>query len=532
MITKIRLQNFKSFRDSIIEFSPELNIIVGDNDSGKSTVLEAIALASTGRYRGQFLASSLSSHLINKEVVEEYIAGIRDGRKVPLPEMCVEIFFESGPETQDLRGAHNSLREDSAGLKIEASFDPAFGAEYQELLNDYQNIRSLPIEYYRVRWTTFADGFATASNAKLTVSLIDASRIHLANGTDFYLQKIIADSLDATQRIHLARGYRDQMLDFGDDPYIASINDYLDSRKEDISDKSLALGIDASSANGWQAALAPFLDGLPVHYSGNGEQNMLKILLALARRVSNTDVVLIEEPENHLSFSSLNHLIKKIKAKSDNKQIVMTTHSSYVINKLGLNQLLLLSDHEASRLSQLSPDTQNYFMKLPGFDTLRIVLARKIILVEGPSDELIVQRAYLDLTGRRPIEDRVDVISVQGLAFKRFLDIAILLRRETVVITDNDGDLDKLKRKYHDYIDAYPYISICFSEDTSLSTLEPQIVGANDPEAIAAILKRPYTSKQGLIDFMVNNKSESALRIHDSAVSIQMPEYIRQAIHA
>ena len=38
----------------------------------------------------------------------------------------------------------------------------------------------------------------------------------------------------------------------------------------------------------------------------------------------------------------------------------------------------------------------NYFKKLPGYDTLRLVLAKRVILVEGPSDELVVQRAYRD----------------------------------------------------------------------------------------------------------------------------------------
>jgi len=36
-------------------------------------------------------------------------------------------------------------------------------------------------------------------------------------------------------------------------------------------------------------------------------------------------------------------------------------------------------------------DTYNYFIKLPGFNTLRVLLANKIILVEGPADELIIQ---------------------------------------------------------------------------------------------------------------------------------------------
>jgi len=45
-----------------------------------------------------------------------------------------------------------------------------------------------------------------------------------------------------------------------------------------------------------------------------------------------------------------------------------------------------------------------------------MILCRKAILVEGPSDELIVQKAYSKQKDRLPIEDEVDVISV-GTSF-------------------------------------------------------------------------------------------------------------------
>lgn len=45
-------------------------------------------------------------------------------------------------------------------------------------------------------------------------------------------------------------------------------------------------------------------------------------------------------------------------------------------------------------MTVLTPDTYSYFKKLPGYDTLRLILAHRVILVEGPSDDLIVQHAY------------------------------------------------------------------------------------------------------------------------------------------
>src|ERR1019366_4357193 len=50
----------------------------------------------------------------------------------------------------------------------------------------------------------------------------------------------------------------------------------------------------------------------------------------------------------------------------------------------------------------ITPDTQEYFMRLPGHDTFRLILASRSILVEGPSDELILQAFFFKVQGRPP----------------------------------------------------------------------------------------------------------------------------------
>ena len=50
-IEKIRLINFKRFKDYTICPNERLNILVGDNEVGKSSVLEAIELVSSGNVR-------------------------------------------------------------------------------------------------------------------------------------------------------------------------------------------------------------------------------------------------------------------------------------------------------------------------------------------------------------------------------------------------------------------------------------------------------------------------------------------------
>ena len=71
VIQKIVLKNFRRFRDATIDFTGGLNIIVGDNEAGKSTVLDAINLALTSRWQGKFFATELVPHFINLDATTQ-----------------------------------------------------------------------------------------------------------------------------------------------------------------------------------------------------------------------------------------------------------------------------------------------------------------------------------------------------------------------------------------------------------------------------------------------------------------------------
>jgi DNA replication and repair protein RecF len=49
MITYVRLQQFRSYKDGSFEFNPGVNIIVGPNASGKTTIIEAVLVALQGK---------------------------------------------------------------------------------------------------------------------------------------------------------------------------------------------------------------------------------------------------------------------------------------------------------------------------------------------------------------------------------------------------------------------------------------------------------------------------------------------------
>ena len=93
-----------------------------------------------------------------------------------------------------------------------------------------------------------------------------------------------------------------------------------------------------------------------------------------------------------------------------------------------------------------------------------MILCKKAILVEGDSDELVIQKAYMiAYGGKLPIETGIDVISV-GTAFLRFLEVAEKLNKSVSIVTDNDGDVGAVQTKYQNYLgtNAKSNITICF----------------------------------------------------------------------
>jgi predicted ATP-dependent endonuclease of OLD family len=158
-----------------------------------------------------------------------------------------------------------------------------------------------------------------------------------------------------------------------------------------------------------------------------------------------------------------------------------------------------------------------------------LVLARRVILVEGPSDELVVQRAYRDAhNGRLPIQDGVDVMSMDSLSAKRFLDIAVQLKKPVVVITDNDGDEEATQAKFTDYA-VHDFIRVCVGMGDE-RTLEPQLLTANDLKTLNRVLGATYDTDERLLKYMKRAKTACALAIFESAETITMPEYIRDAV--
>ena len=532
-IAKLRIINFKLFQNATIEMNSSVNIFVGENDSGKTTILEALSMVLTGKINGGSVISRLNLDWLNATTRQNFKNAVENGMSPELPSIVIEAFF-STPTGEEItikkyKGTNNSLREDSEGVKLEIVFDDQYSDTYKQFLSE-KKIKDIPVEYYKVVFRSFANPELYYTITGKKVAIIDTTKKDYGPVLGRFISNSINEYLTEADMTELRHAYRANRQGFTENQAVQKLNEKL-KESHNFEGKTISLNLRESGMDEWRGDMSISLQDIPLENSGFGTQNMFKTEMFLLQN-SDVDILIIEEPETNLSYANMSILISKL-ANSTGRQLFISTHSSYVANKLGLQWLHLVANGQAKPFSALGKSTYEYFIKLPGYNTLRILLANKAILVEGPADELIIQRAYIDNYGKQPIEDGIDIVAVDGLAFQRYCELAALVEKHLTIVTDNDGNIDAVKEKYAKYGDA---VTLCVEQNNALFTLEPAVLSANTSsfEEFKAIVycgkDKDKRDEESIKEFMINNKTEWSMRVFNSAQKIHYPAYILKAI--
>lgn len=533
IIDKLLIENYKIFKNVMIEMNDDINIFVGENDSGKTTILEALSMVLTGKINGGAIISRLNPDWFNCEIRDSYKYSLDQKHPLSPPSIMIEAYLRntegSDSSLKKFEGTNNSLRENALGVKIEIKFNNEYSDTYKQLLKEGK-VSDIPVELYKIEFRSFANPEYYLGITSKRVAYIDTTKKDYGMGLNRFVSSSISDYLTDEEQTNLRIAYRGNRHEFTESIAVKNLNEKL-QKDYQFRNKMLSLNLRENEIDSWKNEMSLSLDNIPLENMGFGTQNMLKAEMFLQQN-TDVDIIIIEEPENNLSFTNMSILISNL-SKNKHKQLFISTHSSFVANKLGLNHLHLVANCKTVSLNNLSKDTYEYFLKLPGYNTLRLLLANRIILVEGPADELIVQRAYIDEYGKLPVQDGIDVMSVGGIAFKRYCELAKLIAKHITIVTDNDGNISSLLNRFDEYTD---YIDLCYEKKENLNTLEPSVLFANKDnfEEFKKIVykgndinKRTY---EDLKKFMIGNKTEWSIRVFESATKINYPEYIKEAI--
>ncbi len=511
-IKKIRLVNFKSFRDYTIEPNEHTNILVGDNEVGKSSILEAIDLVASG---STFRVEAIGlDRLLNIEAVNEFIQGERTFDN--LPQLIVELYL-CGHFDHTMNGKNNTDHVTYDGIRLVCSPNPDYRTEITETLSS--NDGFFPYDYYSVRFSTFADEGYTRYKKKLRSVLIDSSNMNTGYATNDFVRRMYRQYTESEikERAKHKGDYRKLRTVF-QSVSLKSLNNRIPANK------NYSFGLKDGWAMDFENELMIFENDISINNKGAGKQVFIKTDFALEKAGESVDVILFEEPENHLSPVNLRKLVHSI-ARRQTGQLFITTHNSLISTRLELRNLLIIHNKGEDRpimLKDLCEETEKYFLKTPPAGIIEYALTGKALLVEGPSEYMLLDRFYKSITRSTPEDDDVHIIDIRGLSFMRYLELARLIGIKVAVITDNDGDYQKnCVERYSCFNDSN--IKVFFDRDNTQQTFEIVLYNMNTD-----LCKKLFGTDAQY--YMLSNKTEAAYKLMDQDQNINVPEYIARAI--
>lgn len=126
-IKSIFIKGFKKFREFDMDFNNQMNIFVGENEVGKSTVLNAIKLVLNQDYR--YTDKAVLEDLFNVDLIKSF----KENPSIEnLPKIYIELELElnpSGKNAEYFWGEHNLSRTAKYGISFTCEFDEELGCD-------------------------------------------------------------------------------------------------------------------------------------------------------------------------------------------------------------------------------------------------------------------------------------------------------------------------------------------------------------------------------------------------------------------
>jgi len=535
MITRISVEGFRILRQFVWEPGPGVNVLVGTNSAGKSTVLDAIELVLRGGIGGSRASSALAPDWFNVEITSEFFEKLIRGENANIPEINITVTFADEPEMAPIRGCYgpDGAAADLPGLTLTISVPQNLRTEFlteSSAIAMSSEYRSIPVEYFECIWSSFKGDRIFKRPACITCARVDAQPAPYSRAVDSYAREMVESELAEEDLRDISRKIREAHSKI-DSEILSKVEVRNFGRI-----KKLGLQLDKSPRSDWKNTIVLARDGLPFSALGSADQILTRCAISLEKSTSES-VLLMEEPECHLSHTALRSLLDLIEGRRDDaQQVFVTTHSPFVLNRLGLDGMsIIASGGNPARIGDLAPGTVNYFKRLSGFDTLRVVLADKAVLVEGPTDEMVFEWAFTKTRGHAPQACGIDIIEC-GIQYKRIFELASAVGKTPVIALRDNDDKDE---------DHWISAASCFTSagiklfvghNGAGRTLELQMVEANSDKLaqLAKAVGITEASKTEIEKYLLGHKTKWSLDLLEAdpnaTKELEVPDYITEAI--
>ena len=431
-ISSVSIENFRAFKEkAVFHFNPGVTVLIGENDCGKSTVIDAI----------RYVLGTTDQSWQRIELSDYYQENTDN-------EIHITITF-----------SNLTVREKAAFLecltytKDEEILIINWSAKYMTNVNPHRTFVS-------VNCGRNADVAAPSAEARelLRVTYLKPLRdaqAQMRSGRGSRLAQILSsipdlnlgereykEGMDITS-LSLAGIFdlSNQLL--AEHKVIKAVNKGIG----DILNTELMLNNDAvktqitvaGEGNTDEKKIYSLLEKLDLNIQkdsvsnygnvGLGTSNLMSMACEMLLNQDNNELstfMLIEEPEAHIHAQRQLKLIQSMQKKEENQQVIMTTHSPLLASVVELNNLLLIQNRKAfsMREGETMLDSSDYKFLERYLDATKanLFFAKGVIIVEGPGEALLLP-TLAQLLNRNLTDYGISIVDVKSTGLRRYARI-------------------------------------------------------------------------------------------------------------
>ena len=353
-ICKLRLKNYRCFENLEIDFHDNLTVIVGSNGSGKTSVLEGVAVSLGTFFTG---LDGLSGISIGKKDahLKAYRMGESDDVQAQYP---VEIEAKGVVDTADIywkrslngEGGSTTIKEAKALIDIAKKYQERLRAGDRDLilpviayygtgrLWDYHREKKLDTFKDNTKTNGYIDSLDGTANIKLMMNWFRKKTIQMA-------QKSAVGGLNSALEL--------KVVCYAMETCFSQITGYQDVK--------LLYNLDTNEIDCYYKNNDGLQMNIPLSQMSDGYKSTISLIADIAYRMAvlnpqlgtsvldNTDgVVLIDEVDLHLHPAWQHRILSDLQKIFPQVQFIVTTHAPAVISSVRSENLVILQGYEAT----------------------------------------------------------------------------------------------------------------------------------------------------------------------------------------
>lgn len=480
-LTKVIINNFRSFGESqIIELNNQ-TVLIGNNSSGKTTVLQALSKLFSDKQNDRIIKKS-DFHLPKgsrpgentRNLFIETIFEFDELDGTPYSQ-AIPSFFEHFTVSKDgakpfLRIRLESSWEDDG--TVEGSIDTQFYyiSSDEDTIRDEDKHRAPRKDLDKIR-VLYVPASRTPEKELGNASGSMLSRlVNSINWTEDEINEI-TDKIDELNNTFLSEnGALTQINNeiqkswelYHEDNRFSQAELIINSSEMAAALRQIALKFSPTTTEE-AFTVSDLGDGLRSIFYFSLVDSILDIELEITKdREENPDnprfklippvltILAIEEPENHIAPHHIGKLIKRFKqlGNNDNSQVILTSYSPAIVKRIDPEDLKYLRIENNDRVLQtivsdiqLPPAIDESYKYIKGAIQAypELYFAKLVVLGEGDSEELLLPK-FFDLLGKEVDSSQISIVPLGGRHVNYFWKLLNALRIPHITLLDFDNE--------------------------------------------------------------------------------------------